>query len=482
MPGADVDSLWCLYGLAGCSRPAGSLRQVVAQGLVAHEQRDGAQAARTVAPELAHVASAATQPEAPSVAALSDRAGQQDGLDPGELESQLENQMTAQAHALLPTTALEDPQPLGTTPVPTAPSGGYEASEPLSDDSAPPGSASPAENTISHDLQRGRNLAAAAATVATPLQAAARLIFQALSSWPLWVGSGMAAAALVQLMRHMPRRRLPITTVQQAASQQTAAPAPSCSAMDGSINGEAAAAGEQQVAPAVLSVTCPRPQPAASPDLSPLSSPTSPASPKVGPAPLSVDPTVRARDATKWAWVAVEAAPLNSSAGSGRRKSEFHNPLYHTKSSLPAEQVATAGEPARAHSGTSNLGGSAAEWQAKAAVAAAVGAPDAQDGEAADFRLLAAALPESAIAHPADWVGRGASSLPTAAHSLTAPGSAPSAAGRRSTSGDLPSPGSPGKGFRRAPRKLTAARSVGPQELPLAEGSHEAIAEGDEEA
>lgn len=485
---AEVDSLWCLYGLGGCSRRAEPLQQTAPHAPEAqdHQAQPGAaHAVSTLALERRHHLVLADEQEASSALSSDGVVGQQSA--PRDAEAEPENAPAGGEQPLPTASGLEDWQAAGIAAEDPTAADELEASQPQGSNLAG-GAAQQEEQAIEGHLP-SRGLASAAETepssaastvgmVQAPSQPATQAPQPATQAplWPLALGSCIAVAVLVQLLRSMPRRRLPMVDGrrQQALCQQAAMP--KISALEGDIDVQAAAAGKL-VAPALAAVTCPRPQPAASADLSSLSSPgrpTNPTSPKPGPVPLSVDPSVRVRDATKQGWVAVEAALLASSASGGRRVSEFHNPLYHTESNV------AAGEPAVAHSSSSDLSSSAAEWQAKAAAAAAAGVtPEVQKEDGADFRLLAASLPASAIAGLA---GSESSLLPGAASSQAAqPASSPFAASRSSGSSDLPSPGSPGKSARQAPRKLTAARSVGPQELPPAQGSEEAIAEGDEE-
>lgn len=417
----------------------------------------------------------ADEQEASSALSSGGIIGQQSA--PHNAEAEPENVPAGWEQPLPTASGLEDWQAAGIAPEDPAAADELKTSQPQASNLA--GGAAQRQEQAPGGHLPNHGLASAAETEPTRpastvpvVQAAPQPATQA-PLWPLALGSCIAVAVLVQLLRSMPRRRLPVVAAQQALCQPAAVP--KISVLGGDIDVQAPAAGKL-VAPALAAVTCPGRQPAASADLSPLSSPgrpTSPTSPKAGPVPLSVDPSVRVRDATKQGWVAVEAALLASSAGGGRRVSEFHNPLYHTESNV------AAAEPAVAHSGSSELSSSAAEWQAKAAAVAAGVTPEVQKEDGSDFRLLAASLPGSAITGLA---GSEASPLPGAPSSQAAqPASSPFAASRRSGSSDLPSPGSPGKSARKAPRKLTAARSVGPQELPQAHGSAEAIAEGDEE-
>ena len=170
-----------------------------------------------------------------------------------------------------------------------------------------------------------------------------------------------------------------------------------------------------------------------------------------GPPPLGVDPSVASRDLARLAWVPTDPRQAP------RRLSEFHNPLYGSD----------GGSPAAAGAATEDLGGS---WRAKAA--ASVGAQQGEAGSEAggdDFRLLAAALPGPGGGEAWEAAGHQAA-LPSA-------GAASSSGSATGSAADLPAPGSPSKRAAKAlaSRKLTAAKSVGPQELPaLVEGEVEA--------
>lgn len=483
----DVDNLWCLYGLAGCSRSAAPLQKRTAQARGTQDpqaQPSDVPANHTVPTELAQRHATLAADPAPTVAATLPRAlSQQQVL--AQTDEAGPEQHPAGEEQLLPLACGSKEPHAGSAPEFTA------ALVPGSTRLAgiatlePPGVAA----------EGSKSTRAAGAVEEEPQKAAADGMARRLDKvhaaaqpttqpplWPLLLGSCLALAALMPLLRRTRRRTLSAVPSRQAACPQTTAPVPRQMAVGSSTDVEVAGAGKL-VAPALPAVVCPSSESAASADLSPLSSPASPASPanpRAGPPPLDVDPSVRARDATKQGWVAVEPAAVASSAGSERRKSEFHNPLYNTEGSTAAAQMA-AEQLGGAHGSSDNLSGSAAEWQAKAAAAAANGAANVQEGEGADFRLLAAALPVPEFHAAPGWTG-GETSPPHSDASQLPPISSAFAAGRRSASSDLPSPGSPSKAARKAPRKLTAARSVGPQELAPPPGSEDAIAEGDEEA
>lgn len=481
----DVDSLWCLYGLAGCSRPAAPLQKRTVQVRGTQDpqaQPSDVPADHTVPTELAqrHAADSAASVAAtlPSAASQQQVLAQTDAAGPEQHPAGEEQLLplacgSSEPHAgsALEATAALVPGSTSLAGIATLEPPGVAAEDSTLTSAAGPVEKDPHKAAAGGMARRLDKVhAAAQPTTQAPL-------------WPLLLGSCIALAALMPLLRRTRRRRLPAVPSRQGACQQTAAFVPRQTVVGGSTDVEAVGAGKL-VAPALPAVVFPSSEPAASADLSPPSSPASPASPanlRAGPPPLDVDPSVRARDATKQGWVAVEPAAVASSAGSGRRKSEFHNPLYNTEGSTAAAQMA-AEQLGGAHGSSDNLSGSAAEWQAKAAAAAANGAANVQEGEGADFRLLAAALPVPEFHAAPGWTGGETGPPPNSDESqLIPPVSSAFAAGRRSASSDLPSPGSPSKAARKAPRKLTAARSVGPQELQPP-GSEDAITEGDEEA
>lgn len=459
--------MWCQYGLAECTKPANAIlieAAAAAQAVASpaslpsgwHEAADAAGV-----PPTAHHAPADT----------SKAAGRDDAITLQTLAAEADKPL-ADDDPPRPTAGSDAAEQAGAAPEARAATlpDGKEAE------------ADPAAATVTDNGGGERILAAlskaeaeaAAEPAAVPTGVHAALPSTPAPLWPLLLGNLAALAAVAHLWRRLLRRRTLKPTVQQAAVQQTAPPTAAPQALAKDVEATAA---PQPDAPALRLLACPPPGTAASAELSPLSSPASPgslASPRPSaPPPLSVDPSVKARDAAKQGWVPVAAEPgsADSSSGQGRRKSEYHNPLYGSGGSAAASQAAGMG-------GQGEDGGSAAEWQAKAAVAAAGGRPHADDGEAADFRLLAAALPEPSSGLTAAWAGGMAEPAPAS--------SAATSSRRRGPSGDLPSPGSPGKAPKPAPRKLTAARSVGPQELPPLPGSSEdgmeAVAEGDEEA
>lgn len=286
---------------------------------------------------------------------------------------------------------------------------------------------------------------AAKSAVAQAAQQAAAAGAQAPTWALLLLGASVGAAVAVQLWHLLaPRRNLVVrqgsTAAEEQAAEGLALPADGSTLADVRIG-----AAEQLLMPASIQLASAKQPEQAVGELSPPGSPASPSA--RGPPALCVDPTVRARDASKREWAMT--APDEQ-----RRTSEFHNPLFGSGSgelrcegSLEAEgEGSSVGSPA----GTSPTQGGR-PWPTKEA-ALHLGRGDSEAADGSDNFRVPAGLPA-----PAPGPSSGSSS-----HS--------SSAGR-----ELASPGSPGKAPRGAARKLTGAKSVGPQELlpPLEEVEEE---------
>ena len=266
----------------------------------------------------------------------------------------------------------------------------------------------------------------------------------AVPPWALaLLGASVAAVAVVQLWHCLPHRGL----VAQASAQSLAASNPlrlKAPASPGSADLEAVPAGWPASPPPPISA-------GKADDSSPPSSPASPASPAAHLQLIGVDASVRVRDISRRGWVSSGPA---ASGTSPRRRSEFHNPLFAAAGGDRLAEEACS-------SSSSSGGGSSpiGEWRAKRALALL----DRGGSTAADFTLMAAAVPQPSASRASSSTSeaRGA-----AAHLPRPAAAAPS---RRSASGELPLPGSPGKAPRGAARKLKGAKSIGQRDLPLVE-------------
>ncbi|PSC72746.1 serine threonine-kinase EDR1 isoform X1 isoform A [Micractinium conductrix] len=198
-------------------------------------------------------------------------------------------------------------------------------------------------------------------------------------------------------------------------------------------------------------------------------SPRSPGGGSGSPLDLSVNPSVRGRNAALKGWADVPA-----------HRDAYRNPLFASPDGQLAtvwggQELPSSSHPPHNEEGEEGAAGAAgtaggAGWKAKQQAAAAAAAASAHDPslDAEDsFKLLAAELPATS------------STLAAAQAALGGGGSS------RRPSADLPSPSSPGKaaGSPRkqaggAARKLTAAHSVGPQDLSALEEAQEAAEEG----
>lgn len=306
---------------------------------------------------------------------------------------------------------------------------------------------------------------------------------------PMWalalLGASVAATALVQLWHCLPHRSL----LRRASElEQTAAVPVTAAAAAGSADLEAAWAGEAQPSalaplktrpsaaagmwpPLPGSIPIGPPRPVSVGSLAPgrpaaLNSPMlhSPSSPGAAAwAPVDVDASVRARDLTRHGWVPTAPAgrrPTNGKASTTQPQSPLFSPTRSGRPAAEAWEAAEtweeAGSPRAGSASGSPRDQAGSDWRAKSARLDR----GVSEVAAADFRLLASALPAPSSAAS----GSGGGSSPVQRQRPGSPGKRPSSPLKRTAS----APGSPSKAGRGpAPRKLTGAKSVGPQELQL---------------
>lgn len=434
---ADLQGLWCAYGLAGCTEPA----------------------ATTAAVAVAQPAGVHVQSTAPATRPLSSTLE----VAPAEAEDYEATHSTAAeastAAAGHPAVAAEAAAGAPSTEhlLMLAGDGGTTLHSATLDAAAAAASEAAAVEASTTAAAAGAVAVAAKAAAAAAATPGASGTLQAMPAWALaLLGASVACAAVVQLWHVLPHsgmlRRLAPEEAAPAVQNGPGSPQPLRASVP-SVDVEGALAApadgqDQKLAPApppAAQVT-----PAAIEDAEdnqqawavpgPLQSGKAsprPASP-CGPAPLDVEPSVAARDLSRVAWVPSDPQQAH------RRLSEFHNPLFGSAGS-PA-----GGTPAAAGAAAADPRGS---WRAKTAT---LGAQAEGEAGGDDFRLLAAALPEPSGSGVWDSTGQQAAASAGAASSSS--GSA----------ADPPPPGSPGKAAAKpwASRKLTAAKSVGPQELP----------------